>query len=87
MITMKISRVDYRNNNTPILYDREIEEFAESVLADYKPELLREPGKIRFEHFIEYYLGLKLLYKDIYRRPKPPDFRSDCFSQRSSQNT
>ena len=67
---MKINRVDYNNNNTPVLYDREIDEFAHNVLEDYKPNLLKEPGAIRFEHFLESYLGVNLMYKDIYN-PDP----------------
>ena len=72
MIKMKINRVDYSNNNTPVLYDREIDEFAHEVLADYKPNLLKEPGTIRFEHFLESYLGVTLMYKDIYN-PDPKE--------------
>lgn len=74
MITMKmkmeINRVDYNNGNTPILYDREIDDFARDVLEDYKPNLLREPGAVRFEHFLESYLGVTLMFKDIYN-PDP----------------
>ncbi|MCL1859310.1 MAG: ImmA/IrrE family metallo-endopeptidase [Oscillospiraceae bacterium] len=70
MITMKINRVDYNNNNTPVLYDREIGGFAHDVIEDYKPNLLREPGMIRFEHFLESYLGVTLMFKDIYN-PDP----------------
>ena len=70
MIAMKINRVDYNNNNTPVLYDREIDEFAHYVLEDYKPNLLKEPGTIKFEHFLESYLGANLMYKDIYN-PDP----------------
>ena len=70
MISMNISRVDYNNNNTPVLYDREIDEFAHDVLEDYKPNLLKEPGAVRFEHFLESYLGVNLMYKDIYN-PDP----------------
>ena len=70
MIAMKINRVDYNNNNTPVLYDREIDEFAYDVLEDYKPNLLKEPGAVRFEHFLESYLGVNLMYKDIYN-PDP----------------
>ena len=65
MIKLKITRVDH-NNNTPILYKHEIEEFAQAVLADYKPNLLKEPGAIGFEHFLETYLGVTLLFRDIY---------------------
>ena len=77
---MKINRVDYINNNTPVLYDREIDEFAHNVLEDYKPNLLREPGKIRFEHFLESYLGVTLMYKDIYNDdPNRPIFGAVAF--------
>ena len=68
MIKMKISRVDYNNNNTPILYDREIDEFAYEVLEDYRPKLLQEPGAISFEHFLESYLGVTLRFADIYSK-------------------
>jgi len=66
MLKMKINRVDYNNNNTPILSKNEIEKFAYNVLADYKPHLLKEPGAIKFEHFLENYLRLELLFRDIY---------------------
>lgn len=80
MITMKINRVDYRNNHTPILYDREIDGFAHDVLADYKPNLLRDPGAIRFEHFLESYLGVTVIYKDIYSDdPNRPIFGVTAF--------
>ena len=80
MITLKINRVDRQNNNTPILYDREIDAFAHAVLEDYKPELLHEPGAIRFEHFLESYLGVTLLFKDIYSDdPERPIFGATAF--------
>ena len=66
MIKMRIMRVDQNNDNTPILYNQEIDEYAHAVLKDYKPELLHEPGTVPFEHFLESYLGLKTIYKDIY---------------------
>lgn len=80
MIAMKINRVDYNNNNTPVLYDREIDEFARDVLEDYKPNLLREPGTVRFEHFLESYLGVTIMYKDIYNDdPDRPIFGAFTF--------
>jgi hypothetical protein len=80
LITLKIDRIDYRNNNTPILYDREIDEFAHAVLEDYKPSLLKEPGMIPFEHFLESYLDVTLLYKDIFNEdPKKPIFGATAF--------
>ena len=75
MIKFKPSRVDYKNNNTPILFDREIEEFARAVLEDYKPRLLLEPGALNFQLFLESYLGVTLIFKDIYNDdPKRPIF-------------
>jgi len=66
MIRIKITKVDKTNDNTPILSNRQIDEYAHAVMKDYKPNLLHEPGTFSFEHFIESYLGLKLLFKDIY---------------------
>ena len=63
---MQVQRVDYDNQNTPILYNSEIDEFAQDVLKDYKPSLLRKPGTINYEHFLESYLGLTIMYKNIY---------------------
>jgi Zn-dependent peptidase ImmA (M78 family) len=66
LITLKPSRVDYRNNYTPILSNNEIDEFAEAVLADYKPQLLRDPGALNFQLFLESYLDVTLIFKDIF---------------------
>jgi Zn-dependent peptidase ImmA (M78 family) len=79
---MKINRIDYSNNNTPILSKYEIERFAEDVLMDYKPHLLKEPGSIGHQHFIENYLGLPLLFRDIYYdNPKNPIFGTTIFGE------
>jgi len=72
MIQMKITRVDRENDNTPILSNREIDEFAYAVLEDYDPDLLSEPGTIDYEHFIESYLGMEIIYKDIYYKENTP---------------
>ena len=56
MVKLNPRRVDRRNHNTPILFDREIDDYAQAILADYKPELLCEPGAIDFQHFLESYL-------------------------------
>jgi hypothetical protein len=63
---MKITRVDRSNDNTPILSNDEIDKYAYDVLKDFQPDLLHEPGTVLFENFVEDYLGLKLLFKDIY---------------------
>lgn len=66
-------RIDRKNNNTPILSNKEIDHFAHAVLADYRPSLLEEPSKINFEHFLESYLGATVLYLNIYHEEdKPP---------------
>jgi hypothetical protein len=69
---MKISRVDQFNDNTPILSNKEIDEFACAVLEDYNPILLREPGIIDYEHFIESYIDMEIIYKDIYYEEHTP---------------
>ncbi|MCL2775616.1 MAG: ImmA/IrrE family metallo-endopeptidase [Oscillospiraceae bacterium] len=80
MIRIKITRIDEQNDNTPILYNREIDEYAHVVLKDYKPQLLREPGAINFEHFLESYLGVTLIFRDIYYEdPERPIFAVTAF--------
>ena len=66
MIEFKWSKVDKKNQNTPVIKDVEIDELAEELLQDYKPRLLKEPGKIKYEHFLESYLGVVLDYQHIY---------------------
>ena len=51
---------------TPILYNTEIWEYAEAVVGDYKPRLLKEPGKVNAIYFLESYLGASVDYQDIY---------------------
>ena len=59
-------RVDRKNNNTPILSNREIDQFVHAVLEDYRPELLEASSKINFEHFLESYLEQSVMYYDIF---------------------
>lgn len=51
---------------TPIVSDNDIRDYAETILEDYKPQLIKEPGKINGEHFLESYLGATIDYQDIY---------------------
>ena len=53
-------------DGTPIIRDVDIVKFAEAQLADYRPELLEEPGKIDPLHFIEQYLGANIDFQDLY---------------------
>jgi hypothetical protein len=60
--------------------DAEIDAFAHAVLEDYRPELLEEPGRIRFDHFLESYLGVSLAFCDIYNEdPERPIFAATAF--------
>lgn len=59
MIEFRWNRVDKRNNNTPIISDAEIDELAEIILGDYKPQLLQEPRKVKYEHFLDVSASLK----------------------------
>jgi Zn-dependent peptidase ImmA (M78 family) len=66
LIKFRCRRVDKKHNNTPIISDAELDELAEVLLDDYKPELLREPRKINYLHFLESYLGANVEFQDIY---------------------
>ena len=66
MVKLNPRRVDYTNQNTPVLYDFEIDEYAHAVLENYKPQRLKEPDIINFQHFLESYLEASIEYHDIY---------------------
>lgn len=55
-----------KKDGTPVVSDQTVQEYAEAVLEDYKPKLLKEPGKINEIHFLESYLGATVDYQDIY---------------------
>lgn len=59
-------RRHHHSDNTPIVFDREIQDYAEAVLEDYRPKLLREPGRINALNFLESYCGAVVEYQDIY---------------------
>ena len=73
MIEFSWGKYDKKTNN-PILKDKDIDEFAELILNDYKPNLLKEPKKINYMHFLESYFGVNLEFQYIYyeenERPK-----------------
>ena len=70
MIEFRWSKVD-RKDNTPILRDTEIDNLAENLLDDYKPQLLKEPAPINYLHFLESYLGANVEFMDIHYEDKP----------------
>lgn len=59
-------------DGTPVITDLELQDYAESVLEDYKPALLKEPGKINVDHFLESYLGVTLEYQYLYNEEGTP---------------
>ncbi len=54
------------STRTPIIKNEEIWEYAESLIGDYKPALLKEPAPLNAAHFLESFLGATLDYQDIY---------------------
>ncbi|NLM07896.1 MAG: hypothetical protein GX215_03030, partial [Clostridiales Family XIII bacterium] len=55
MIPFQWSKVS-NYDGTPILKDVEIDALFEMLLGDYNPKLLKEPGKVDWCQFLEYYL-------------------------------
>lgn len=51
---------------TPIVRNEVIWDYAESLVGDYKPTLLREPAPLNSLHFLEGYLGVSVEFQDIY---------------------
>ncbi|MCI6359678.1 MAG: hypothetical protein MR778_06925 [Clostridiales bacterium] len=56
----------YHKDRTPIVKDLYIQEYAEAIVRDYRPELLVTPGKIDAFHFLESYLGVTVEFQDIF---------------------
>ena len=62
---------NFKKDGTPVIKDKEIERYAEAILRDYKPDLLKKPGKINPVHFLESYLGATVEYAYIYHQDGP----------------
>lgn len=52
-------------NKVPVMSAKEMDELAEELITDYKPELIKEPQPINYEHFLQFYLEADLLYDTI----------------------
>lgn len=71
-------------DGTPVVTDLELQDYAEAVLNDYKPALLKEPSKINVDHFLESYLGANLEYQYLFNEEGKPAiagatvFNDDC---------
>lgn len=61
----------FKRDGTPIIRDSDIENYAGMILREYKPQLLKEPGKINPVHFLESYLGVTIEYTYIYHPDGP----------------
>ena len=55
----------YSLSQVPYITYDVLEEYAERLVWDFAPELLRNPGIINVEEFLEYYLGLSVAYRRI----------------------
>ena len=64
MIEFQWSKRD--KTQTPVMFNTDIWEYAELLVGDYKPRLLKEPGELNGLHFIESYLGANLDFMDLY---------------------
>lgn len=60
-------------SNSPILSNVEIEKWTETILLDYKPQLLKEPGRLNAFYFLENYLEATLEFHDIYYEENQPN--------------
>jgi hypothetical protein len=50
-------------------------------MADYKPKLLKEPGKVNWQHFLESYCGVNLCFYDIFNEdPERPILGATAFN-------
>ena len=52
-------------DGTPVVRDLEVMAYAEAQIGDYKPELLRTPGKVNALHFVENYLNTVVEVQNI----------------------
>ena len=52
-------------DGTPVVRDLEVMAFAEAQVGDYRPELLKTPGKVNALHFVENYLNTVVEVQNI----------------------
>lgn len=52
-------------DGTPVVCDLDVMAYAEAQVGDYKPGLLKTPGKINALHFVESYLGASVDVQNI----------------------
>ena len=70
------------HDGTPVIRDVQIEEYTQTLLRDYRAELLSGlPEKMDPFHFVEVYLGAKLEFQDIYYEDnEQPIYGLTCFN-------
>ena len=81
MIRFKCSRCSY--DMTPVISDKAIEEYARTLLYDYRPDQLNgAPKQLNAFHFVESYLGARIEYQDIYyEEGEKPILGMTCFAE------
>lgn len=52
-------------DGTPVVRDLQVMAYAEAQVGDYRPELLKTPGKVNALHFVERYLNADVDVHDI----------------------
>jgi Zn-dependent peptidase ImmA (M78 family) len=58
-------RTSYSFSRVPYITNDALDAYAESIVADFAPASLNNPGVINAESFVEYYLGLPIEYRRI----------------------
>jgi len=56
--------------HTPIIRDSDIQGYAQAIINEYNPELLKRPSAINPVHFVEKYFNATVDYQDIYCKEK-----------------
>ena len=59
--------LDLHAANVPYITNDALELYAEDIIRDFKPDLLKYPQSIEVDNFLEFYLGLQVEYKRLTR--------------------
>lgn len=54
-----------KKNGMPVLSKKDIEELAEIIISDYKPDMIDKAKALDVEHFLEFYADLQMDYQDL----------------------
>ena len=62
---IRFNNKNKKYDGTPVICDLEVMSYAEAQVGDYKPELLKTPGKVNAFHFVELYLNATVEAQNI----------------------